>query len=376
MFVIILFGFLSAVFAVFSQKRKVPIIDAADKVISYEYRDFLFVNFVISFLLLAVPCFLCGVGTDMKIYVQLYNNWTIADLAELKFEPGFILLSIFLRIFFSNAYIGLGIIKVLSIFLVYKSLYMLRDRLNLGFSVLSYVVLLYIFNFHLLRMSLAIGMVFLALSYELVGKNRRAICLLVLALLIHYTSVIVLLAYCIYKIMAKNLTGKKITIFSIALLLLYANIIPILKYIVPEIKVFTKYITYLNNVNSYIGIVQIVLFIPVAYVLISLYKKGIRDKFFILNTVLGIMVFFSGMLGYLLPVVSRTVYYFFYCIMTLFAATPLTDDRCVFVIGKMRLNATTVLSICYLVMQATVMYVIGDSFASNGLTQFVLWWNK
>ena len=376
MFLIILFGFLAVFFACLSQKRKVPVIDACDRVTVYKYKDFSFVYFAISFLLLAVPCFFCAEGTDMPIYVQLYNNWTLADLTDLSFESGFMLLCMFLRLFFGNAYIGLGIIKLVSIFLVYKSLYILKDRLNLGFSVLSYVVLLYIFSFHLLRMSLALGMIFLALTYELTGKSKRAVLLIIFAFLFHYSSVIVLMTFCIYKILGKKLTVAKITVLSLVLILLYGNIVPILQYIVPAIKFFNKYKTYLNNANSYIGIVQIVLFIPIAYILINLYRKGIQDKFYILNTILGIMLFFAGTLGYLLPVISRTVYYFFFCVLTLFASTPLVKDKCVFVLGKVRINSVTLLAFLYLIMQVAIMYVLNNSFVSNGLTQYTLWLNK
>lgn len=376
MFVIVLFGFLAVVFAFFSQKSKISISNSCDRVTVYKYENFSNVFFVISFLLLAVPCFFCGEGKDMYVYVQLYDNWSFEDLKDFGFEPGYVLLNLFLRFFFNNAYFALGIIKVLSIFLVYVSVYLLRDRLNLGFSILSYVVLLYIFNFHLLRMSLALGVIFLAMTYELLGKSKRTLLLIVVAFFFHYTSVIVLFAYCIYKMMRNKITVAKLAVLSIILILLYMYIVPILNYLVPAIKFFNKYDTYLDSTNSNTGVVQLVLFIPVAYTLVSLYKKGSQDKFYILNTVFGIMMFFAGSLGYLLPVVSRTVYYFYYGVMTLSATTPLADDKYVFVAGKLRVNSTTIFLVLYLLMQSVITYVLNDAFVSNGLTQYSLWFNK
>lgn len=376
MFIILLFGFLAVVFAFFSQGKKISAQNTVDSVAVYRYENFSNVSFVISFLLLAIPCFLCGEGKDMSVYVQLYDSWTFESLKDLSFEPGYILLNLLLRVFFKNAYVALGIIKVLSIYLVYMSVYLLKDRLNTGFSVLSYVVLLYIFNFHLLRMSLALGLVFLAMSYELTGKSRRAVLLMVTAFLFHYTSIIVLLAYCIYKMMRNRITASKVVVLSIVLVLLYVNLIPILNYLVPVIKLFNKYETYLDSANSYVGVVQLILFVPIAYILLILYKKGTQDKFYILNTVFGIMLFFSGSLGYILPVSSRTVYYFFYSVMTLSATTQMVNDKCVFVAGKLRVNSVTVFSIIYLTMQIVINYVLNNAFVSNGLTQYTLWWNK
>lgn len=376
MFIIILFGILAVIFAFFSQGKKIAAQNTVDSVTVYRYENFSNVFFAVSFLLLAVPCFFCGEGKDMSVYVSLYDSWTFESLKDLSFEPGYVLLNLFLRVFFKNAYIALGIIKVLSIYLVYMSVYLLKDRINTGFSVLSYVVLLYIFNFHLLRMSLALGLVFLAMSYELTGKSRRAVLLIITAFLFHYTSIIVLLAYCIYKMMRNRIAASKVVILSVVLVLLYLNLIPILNYLVPVIKLFNKYETYLDSANSYVGVVQLILFVPIAYILLVLYKKGTQDKFYIMSTVFGIMLLFTGSLGYILPVSSRTVYYFFYSVMTLSATTQLVNDKCVFVAGKLRVNSVTVFSIMYLAMQIVINFVLNNAFVSNGLTQYTLWWNK
>lgn len=376
MFIIILFGILAVIFAFFSQGKKIAVQNTVDSVTVYRYENFSNVFFAVSFLLLAVPCFFCGEGKDMSVYVSLYDSWTFESLKDLSFEPGYVLLNLFLRVFFKNAYIALGIIKVLSIYLVYMSVYLLKDRINTGFSVLSYVVLLYIFNFHLLRMSLALGLVFLAMSYELIGKSRRAVLLIITAFLFHYTSIIVLLAYCIYKMMRNRIAASKVVILSVVLVLLYLNLIPILNHLVPVIKLFNKYETYLDSANSYVGVVQLILFVPIAYILLVLYKKGTQDKFYIMSTVFGIMLLFTGSLGYILPVSSRTVYYFFYSVMTLSATTQLVNDKCVFVAGKLRVNSVTVFSIMYLAMQIVINFVLNNAFVSNGLTQYTLWWNK
>lgn len=375
MVVVILFGFLAVVFAHLSQKTKIPVTDAGDGVVTYKYKEFSGGYFLMSFLLLAVPCFFCGTGTDMKIYVQLYNSSSFADLTGSIFEAGYVLLNILLKALIGNAYVGLGLIKVVSIFLVYRSLYMLKDRLSLGISVLAYVILLYVFNFHLLRMMLALGMVFLGLSYELLGDHKKAVAWIVFALFFHYTSAIVLLAYLVYKWMGDKMTAAKLAVFSLALVLIFSFIVPILQLLISSYEPFKKYAVYIKGANEDLGIVQLILFLPVLFVLKITYDRGAKDRFGILGTVFAILLFFSGSLGYKIPVVSRMAYYFYWFAMVYFAATPLIDDKYIFVAGKRRMNSTTVAAIAYLVMQVGVNYVLNDAFASNGLTQYKFWWN-
>lgn len=375
MVVVILFGFLAVVFAHLSQKTKVPVADAGDGVVTYKYKEFSRGLFLISFLLLAVPCFLCGTGTDVKVYVRLYDSCSFGDLTGSIFEAGYIVSNILLKVFFKNAYVGLGIIKVLSIFLVYRSLYMLRDRLDLGISVLSYVILLYVFNFHLLRMMLALGMVFLALSCEVLGEHKKAVAWIVFALFFHYTAAIVLLAYVVYKWMGDKITAGKLIIFSLALVLAFSFIVPILQLLISAYEPFKKYAVYIKGANEDLGIVQFVLFIPIVFILKITYDRGSKDRFYVLSTVFAIMLFFAGSLGYMIPVVSRMAYYFFWFAMVYFAATPLVDDKYIIVWGKKRVNSTTFAAILYLMMQVGVNYVLNDAFVSNGLTQYTFWWN-
>ena len=252
---------------------------------------------------------------------------------------------------------------------------MIRDRVNLGFSIFSYVILLYIFNFHLLRMSLAVGIVFLALSYELLEKSKKALILMFIAVLMHYTAIIVLLTFFTYKIMGKEIKVRKIAILSVALMIIYSSIIPIVQSLVSSFNAFSKYTTYLNKAQTDIGIVQIVMFVPIAYILIKTYKERKNDKFYALNMLFGIMLFFSGSLGYVIPVAGRTTYYFFWFAVAFFGATPLIKDKYVFSFGKKRINSTTMVAIVYLVLQAGVTYILTDAFVSNGLTQYTLWWN-
>ncbi len=374
MTIIILSGILSIILAFLSQKNKTLALADCSNVTINKYQKFIVAYYVMSFLSLAVPCFMCGTGTDMPVYIDIYDNASLTTIMDSKFEPGYILMNIFLRFFFKDAYIGLGVIKILSLFLIYKSLYMLRDRVHIGFSVASYVVLLYIFNYHLLRICLAVGMVFLALSYEMCGKTKRSFVLLALTFLVHYSSLIVLLTFIAYKILGQEMRPLKIAILSLCLFIIYTSIVPIVSNLLSSVTKFDKYSTYFNKATSDSGKIQLVLFIPIAYILLTAYRYGKRDKFYVLNFLFGLMLYFAGSLGYIFPVAGRTTYYFFWFAVTFFGATPLLRDKIVFVAGKVRVNSTSVVAVVYLILQGIISYLLTNSFVSNGLTQFIPWW--
>lgn len=374
MAVVVLFGILAVIFAFLSQKKKVAAADTGGGVTTHRYEQFSNVYFMISFLLLAVPCFFCGTGTDMQIYVPLYESSTLSDVISSKYEPGYVLLTVLLKVFINDPYVGLGLIKVASLYMVYKSFYMLRDRVQLGFAVLSYVVLLYIFNYHLLRMMLALGLVFLALSYEMMGESKKSLSLIAAAFFFHYTSAIVLLAYVIYRWLKKEMTFVKLMVLSVVLVSVYLFAVPILRSIIASYESFGKYQTYLKDAVTDRGLAQIVLFLPILFILKVTYDRNTKDGLYVISLVFGVMLFFTGSLGYQIPVVSRMTYYFTWIAMVYFAVTPLIDDKYILVAGSWRMNSTTAASIIYLVLQCVIMYVLNDSFASNGLAQYTVWW--
>lgn len=374
MTIIILSGILSIIWASLSQKNKTLALADCSNVTINKYQKFTVAYYVMSFLSLAIPCFVCGTGTDMPVYIDIYENASLNTINDSKFEPGYILLNIILRFFFKNAYIGLGVIKVVSLFLIYKSLYMLRDRVHIGFSIASYVVLLYIFNYHLLRICLAVGMVFLALSYEMCGKTKRSFVLLASTIFIHYSSLIVLITFIAYKILGREMRPLKIVILSLLLMIIYTSIVPIVSSVLTSVTRFDKYSTYFNQATTDSGKIQLILFVPIAYILLIAYRYGKRDKFYILNFLFGLMLYFAGSLGYIFPVAGRTTYYFFWFAVAFFGATPLLRDKIVFVAGKVRINSTSVVAVVYLILQGIISYFLTNSFVSNGLTQFIPWW--
>lgn len=332
--------------------------------------------FLLSYALLGMMCFFCKSGYDMPVYAKFYTEWTLADLSSVSVEPGDKLLFMFIRLFIKNPYVGIGVIKLISIGIVYRSVYLIRDRICVGRAITAYVLLLYIFNFHLLRMMLALGLVFLAMAKEITGKRLQCIIYLCCAFMFHYSSIIVLLTYVCYILFRKNFTILK-AVFAILLITgLYTNIGRIIGLLVSSIGVFQKYAGYSDVSVGTFGIVQLLLFIPTLIILICGYVKNCKDDFYKLEFFLGIMTFFAGSLGYVYKVASRVVYYFYFFYISYAVAAPLKNREVILKCGKLRIRLTSLMFIVYLLMQFYIYYIRGNYFASNGLTKYVFIWEN
>lgn len=333
------------------------------------YKEFFLIPFLLSFCILAGLCFFCKSGTDMSVYVNFYCAWTVADFSDPQFEIGDRILFVFLHSLIKNPYVGLGIVKIFSIALVYRAIYLLRNKIKVSLAVSAYIALLYIFNFHLIRMMIAIGLVFLALTYELIKKRGKCIILLIIAILFHYTSCIVFFVYLIYLLFLRRFSIWKIVIVSLAFVLGYINVTQIVSGLT-ETDVFSKYTTYAISSRSGSGIVQIVLFIPVALILLKGYRFEKEMPFYQMAFLCGVMTFYMGSMGYIYAVIGRLVYYFYFFFVIYGAAMPLKKNDIFLVCGTLKINVSTILVYVSLLLNIYIYYVVGDGLASNGLVQY------
>lgn len=363
----------SVVFAILSQRKKVPATDINSGSIAYRYYDFNYWFFILSFLSLMLLCFFSKNGDDIPAYVYYYSNWTISDLLDFSFEVGYKLLCFILRFIFKNPYIGIGIIKFLSIGLFFQSVYLLRNRINVGFSVFAYVCILYVHNFHLLRIMLAVGIVYLAYAFMVLEKNKAATILLFVSVLFHYSSAIVLLAYLAYRLIGNSLSFNKLIIVSTVLVLVYLNMEFLVKIGVEQLGILSKYSLYISDVESGSGMAQFILFVPILYIIITLNKTDMSDKMYILCSVIGIMSLFAGSLGYIFEVIGRTTYYFNYFVIMYGASMPLRKDKVYINAGFIVFNLRTLLMVVYILIYLGMTYVIPGK-SMEILTDYQFFW--
>lgn len=372
--IILLVLFWAILFAFLTQKKQGCV--AGCSADGLAHMTFSMPLFLLSFALLGLMCFFCKSGFDMPTYMEFYSTWSFSDLSSASIEPGNKVLFIFLRMFIKNPYVGIGMVKLLSIGMVYIALYLIRDRINIGLAITSYVLLLYIFNFHLIRMMLALGIVFLAFAKEITGKSMQCFIFLLVAFAFHYSSIIVLFAYMCYMISRKNFTVLKTVLVIGLMAVFYVNIEKIVGGLVSNVGLFQKYASYSGASVGSFGFAQIILFVPTLIILIRGYCEDKDKNFYKLSFFLGIMTFFAGSLGYVYKVVGRTVYYFYFFFISYGAATPLMKNDIVLRCGKLRINLSTFALLLYLAMQFYICYINGRYFVTNGLTEYIFIWES
>lgn len=374
-FVVYLLMAIAVIFASFSQQGKMAA-ETDNGIYVYKYDKFNFKYLLVSFLILGGICFFCKSGVDIPGYVYNYTHWDWSSLSDVSREPGYKLLNILLSRIVSDPYIGLGIIKLLSLGLVFYSAYIVKNKINIGMAVLSYCCLLYIYNFQLLRLMLALGIVFLALSFEMNEKPIRCMVLLVAAFFFHYTSIFVLLAYAGTKILGRKMTVSRAIIIGAVLIFMFQNSVYIINRLLSNVVYFQKYESYTRGMNESVGIGgigQLLFFVPVLIVLISNYKNEHENKTYAFHFILGIMTFACGALGYLLPN-TRMTYYFYYFFFYYCAALPLKRERFHIKLGRsFSVGLKSLFIICYLLLRF-VLYLVTGGIQSNGLEIYQFIW--
>lgn len=367
---------LAITFALLAQRRKTLANNYAN---TYQYRYNYFHNrfYIISFLILGGICFFCKSGVDIPGYAYNYTNWSWSSLTDVSREPAYKILNILLSRVIPNPYIGLGVIKLLSLGLVFYSAYIVREKINVGMAIFSYCCLLYIYNFQILRLMLALGIVFLALSLEMNGKSIKCIILLVLAFFFHYTSIFVLLTYAGAKILGRKMTVLRAILIGVILVLLFQNSVYFINRLQSSVVYFQKYESYTRNMSSTAGIGgigQLLFFIPILVVLILNYRNEHESKEYAFHFILGIMTFACGSLGYLLPN-TRMTFYFYYFFFYYCAALPLKYDRYVLKIGRtLSIGMQSSMIILYLLLRL-ILYLASGGIESNGLEIYQFIWN-
>ncbi len=346
-------------------------------VTSVKKESFSFPLFFLSFLILFLTVFFTKSGTDISVYVDFYNNWTWGDLNDFQIEPANKVLYLVIRSVIPNPYIGLGVVKFLNLLLVYYSIYLLKDKINVGVAIFAYGALLYVYSFHLLRMMTALGLMFVAFSFELCNKRWRCLICLALSVCFHYSAIVGIIGYGFYlffKLIRTNSWKVFVLIIVSVTWALFGTYIII--FLVKTIPVLNKYESYIQQgAHQGSGIMQYVWFIPVAYLLFRTYPKT-KSIFYELACVLGVMTFLVGQLGYSFAVIGRAVYYCYYFFVFYLGYIDKNKE----VISREKFVSyypftLTHIMVLYLVIKVLFDIVIGDMFVSNGLTEYLLIWD-
>lgn len=249
-------------------------------------------------------------GADVNNYIRIYKNanlsweWITRD----GLEVGYRLLNAVIRTFVENEYVGLGVIKTISIFLFFLAIYRIREKVDVGFSVMVYVTFIYFDSFNLLRINLAGGICLWAFTYLMNKKYVHALVWSVIALSIHTGAILFLGVSVLFVIYSKTASCKKlirILIIGVALILAFCGP-TVIKWLLSSGLFFERYSTYLIKEAS-VGIMLFVKYIPLLLVQINLYRYmnkmdcQMKDLFLFLF----VFSFCISVLGYSIGILTR-----------------------------------------------------------------------
>ncbi len=273
--------------------------------------------FLISFLIAWFFYAFGNVGADLTMYRSIYASAKFSDgwILGAGLETGYRVLNALLHSIVGDEYIGISLIKTIQIILVFASIWMIRDRIHIGYAVMAYMALFYFEAFNLIRISLAAGVCMVSIALLINKKTLMPLLLAILAMSIHTASIVFLVAiigYLIYQKMyqVKILIRIAVIVAVPVVVLLSGQIISIL---VESGYFMDRYSDYTTNASS-IGVMQIVFYFPVFANLYSL-KKLSSDKqnreFYDILFIFSICGFAVAMCGYTVGMLARAAVYFF-----------------------------------------------------------------
>lgn len=249
-----------------------------------------------------------NIGVDYPNYVRIINEIDMNNYDELFFvESGFALFSAVLKIVFDdNIDAVLFVFKSFSIVLPFISIYILRDKLNVCFSVFVYMLLLYLPSFYLISQAMAAAMVLLSIAiYYKTNKTIIPLVILIAGGFIHNSVFIFtpIAALCYYLTITK-LTRTKVVLIMVGSIILVVAASSLYGYAVSNISGF-HYVNYGENSFEGSGLFFFVKYLPLFYIakIVSEYESDMNNKIFIFVFVVASAVF--NLLSYQFRVIER-----------------------------------------------------------------------
>lgn len=273
-------------------------------------KGYLFASFFIHWIFLSFT----SIGADYISYYEIIDRLGTSNSYD-GVEIGFSVLCLSLKKIVISPHLVIFLLKTITILIFYKGFYLIKNQSNLTLSVFAFNMLLFLQGIYLLSMQMAIALLFVSFIYLLNAKNTHSIVYLIFAILIHYSSLLLVPIYLIYYF--GNIGGYRINRLTIFFLVLFiAGVlyfyVDIYVYFTSNFTPFKHYSNYeLKNDSDVIAIGQILFFIPLLYFAFQIYKSDMNNNIKNAAVVFIIIAFGYAILGYKIDVLTRINMSFF-----------------------------------------------------------------
>ena len=162
---------------------------------SRPHRIFLLLSFLVPFLL---SSFRWEVGTDYATYISLYDainsigsaGQFLAQLVEV--EPLYVLMNVIVKLIFNNPLPIFFISALLLLGFIYRAVEDYHGRISVMLAVFVFLMLMFSTTLNIMRQMIAVAIVFYATRYVFQHNYRKAALWMFIALMFHYSALIVL----------------------------------------------------------------------------------------------------------------------------------------------------------------------------------------
>lgn len=238
-------------------------------------KYFIFIVLLVLILLSGLR-YMNALYSDEWIYRNDYTkigNMDIKSIFSLKIEPGFVLLNWFLYKISSNPQFLIFICAVITNTLIVLTIAKLSDKFEL--SIFLFICIgFYFTSFNIMRQYLAISIVFWSIRYVGKGEFKKYLFSVLIASTFHFSALIMIPTYIIYK----GKAWSKWTILTMLTGIAFTVSFAILVNILEVLLVNTKYNDYLKTLTAgYYGVntLRILIFI-FPLVLLYIWREPLR----------------------------------------------------------------------------------------------------
>lgn len=287
-------------------------------------RGMMYVLFFVMFFVMAFRDI--SVGVDTRNYSEMFNSVSRCSISNIINNEGFmdkllfVLLMKFSSLIFNSYYFFQIIFSV--IFCIGVVNYLSKTSNDLFFCGLIFICCgLYLGSFNIQRQMLSTVILMNSLNCWIVKKKRKTFFLLVLACLLHLTSVIFILVYFIHNIVDKHPSIAKI--LPIVILPFYYYYDTSLAYFSEHVNLYINYMDNHREIQSAGGIMIIwtLLIVLSLYILYfrnntpSLVKtSAIMALIYVMTNLIGLKFNYFERIGvFFMPSVIIIYEYIFYC---------------------------------------------------------------
>ena len=288
--------------------QKIVGIDATGDII-YRYRKWLyFFAFIVPWFFIAFT----NVGSDYNSYYYIIGRVSWSNFASYySEEPLMNLVFLGLKIIsHGNIDISIFILKTLTIGLVFLAVWICRNELCIGTSILAYTAMFYLPSFYLLSICFASSFVLVAVAiYLFYGKWKTGIAIIVFAGLLHNAAFLFLPVYLACGIVNKNgLPQLKKIVLVIGYFFAIALAGQLYYFAQKNISGF-HYNQYSPMGFSGSGLMIVIKYLPLFYLVYRFGKMHIEKRISNCFFVFVLTSFLFNVLSYSFPVIERMEIY-------------------------------------------------------------------